>query len=187
MYDGPVSAVRERDEVELVAEVTAKLCHKFADRSAILRNAGLDEAAWSRLETLCLERLAAEWRAGGSELAGRFSRAFMVARGALVQAFRGRGAIPADPPSLGSAVAQSVDSPLMDSSWHPPVTATQAGRAAPALDDDAWETLKRESAVPVQAAARPAGEASDETQTTLPSVIAVTPAAKPGASDAGKK
>jgi hypothetical protein len=58
MPDAPDTPPDPVDTVDRCAELAALLDDPFADRAALLRNAGLDEAAWGRVQVRWLAKLA---------------------------------------------------------------------------------------------------------------------------------
>lgn len=68
---------RSDQSIELFAELSARLNEGFADRARVLGAAGLDEAAWKRLETRWMTQIA---ESSDGALARRFGEAYAAKR-----------------------------------------------------------------------------------------------------------
>jgi hypothetical protein len=77
------------DSIERFAELVAHLVDGFADRTAVLRAAGLTQASWTQIEGRWMERLAST---EGGELARRFGDAYAAARARLLRPTLASGA-----------------------------------------------------------------------------------------------
>jgi hypothetical protein len=73
MPDAPDAPPDPVDTVDRCAELSALLDDPFADRAAVLHAAGLDEAAWTRVQERWAERLAS---AGGDALVARYGEVY---------------------------------------------------------------------------------------------------------------
>jgi len=74
-----------RFDPETVAQIIARLCHRFADREAILWRAGHDEESWSKLEERALVQMREELDRGSFATVRAFVEEMVRARLDLVR------------------------------------------------------------------------------------------------------
>jgi len=80
-----VANAGDRFDPETVAQIIARLCHRFADREAILWRAGHDEESWSKLEERALDQMRDELNRGRFVIARAFVEEIVRARLDLVR------------------------------------------------------------------------------------------------------